>query len=71
MRTWSWVEEGLGCVVKKMLQATELPRPCWEWYLEGGNEADQHTAVKGQEKSCVQGGKVQQNSRGVIAEVGS
>lgn len=39
--------------------------------MEGGNEADQHTAVKGQEKSCVQGGKLQQNSRGVSAEMGS
>lgn len=42
-----------------MLQRTgaDLPRHCWEGNLKCENEVDQHAAVEGQEKKCVQGGR--------------
>lgn len=63
IRTWFWVEEKLRYVVGMVGKrhfwelGTELPRPFWERCLKCGDESAQHTAVEGQEKTYVQGGK--------------
>lgn len=63
IRTWFWVEERLRYVVGMVGKrhfwelGTELLRPFWERCLKCGNESAQHTAVEGQEKTYVQGGK--------------